>query len=301
MIASTSVATSSQTCSQLSSTTKLVADREHLDDALGHRTAPLGPAVAEPQRRGDQRLDVGGSPLAELDEQHAVVVAVGDRRGDVPGQPRLAHPARTAQGDHPAAPHGVDDAREVRGAADEGAERYPRARCAGAGGRFRTGGDRDAGDGQLLTQHPPLELPQLRGRVEAELVGEPRAEAGEGGERVALPAAGDQGLHEHADGPLPQRLGSHQRLELRHGLRGPTRRQQRLRVLLDRSGPQLGEPRDLGGQRVVVQLRVRLPRQSASAAPRRSRRATGSSRVAAAARWSANAVTSTFARSASSR
>ena len=112
---------------------------------------------------------------------------------------------------------------------------------------------------QLLTQDPLLELPQLRGRVEAELVGEPGAEAGEGGECVALPAAGDQGLHEHADGPLSQRLGGHQRLELRHGLRGPTRRQQRLRVLLDGSGPQLGEPRDLGGQRVVVQLRVRTP------------------------------------------
>jgi hypothetical protein len=168
---------------------QLVADREHLDDAVGHRTTPLGPAVAEPQRRSEQGFDVGGSALAELDEQRAVVVAVGDRRGDVSGQPCLAHPARTAQGDHTAAPYGLDDAREVRGAADEGAERYRQAPCAGTRGRRRSSCDRNAGDRKLLTQDPLLELPQLRGRVETELVGEP-ASGGGGCARVArLPAA----------------------------------------------------------------------------------------------------------------
>ncbi len=156
----------------------------------------------------------------------------------------------------------LDDAREVRGAADEGAERHPRPGrpCAGT----RPGAGPTA---QLLAQHPPLQLPQLRRRVEPELVGEPGAQPGEGRQRVALPAGGDQRLHQYADGPLAQRLGGHQRLELGDRLRGPAHRQQRLRVLLAAAGLQLGQPRDLGLQRGVVQLGVRL------APPQRQRRA----------------------------
>ena len=84
-----------------------------------------------------------------------------------------------------------------------------------------------------------------------------RAQAGEGSQGVALPSRGDQRAHQHGDGALAQRFGRQQRLELGDGLGHPTRREQRLRVLLGCAGPQFGQPGDLGGQRGMVELRVR--------------------------------------------
>jgi len=233
---------------------QLVADREHLDDAVDHGSPPLGAAVGEPQRRGEQRHDVGGPALAELDEQGAVAVPVGDRRGAVPRQPCLAHSARTAQRHHPAPLYGLEDARDVGCPADERTQRHPQPGrpCPGTCGRRRTGG-------QLLAQHPPLQLAELDRRVEPELVGEPGAQAGERRERVTLAPGGHQGLHEDPDDLLPQRLRGHQRLELRDGLRDPAHGHQRRGVLLGRPGPQCGEPRGLGHQLGMVQLRVRAP------------------------------------------
>ncbi len=126
-------------------------------------------------------------------------------------------------------------AREVRGAAHEGAERHPRYALCWCGRSVCTGDDRQTGD----PTHGPVHLLQLRGRSSDLVGGKPRG--GEGGECVALTAR-DQGLHEHADGPLSQRFCNHQRLELRHGLRSPTRCQQRLRVLLSGCPAVSGSP-----------------------------------------------------------
>ena len=127
------------------------------------------------------------------------------------------------------------------------------------GRRFRTGDDRDTGDGKLLTQHLLLDLLQLRGRVEAELVGER--------ERRRAKAASAS----PADRPRPAPASARRRRRSRSGSAttsassAATASRARPAPTAPAAccssgcGPELGEPSDLGGQRVVVQLRVRAP------------------------------------------
>ncbi len=147
-----------------------------------------------------------------------------------------------------------------------------------------------------------MQITELWRRVQPQIVGQPGAQPGEDRERVALPARGGQRPHEEADRSFAQWLGGDQRLDLGDGLGAAPFRQQCLGMLLDRPSPQLSQAGDVGRQRGVVELRVRR------ATPERECRGEA---VAAGAgldrdggrgeRWSANAMTSTAARSASSR
>jgi hypothetical protein len=153
--------------------------------------------------------------------------------------------------------------------------------------------------GEVLAQHLPLQRAQRRRRVQAQLIGKAGAQAGEGGEGVALPAGRHQRPHQHVDRALAQRLRRHQRLRGRNRLPGTPDRDQGGGVLLGRGRPQGLEPSDLRLQRRVVELEERAPspQRQRGGQPVRSRRPVRDS----LGEWSMNAAASTTRRSASSR
>jgi hypothetical protein len=99
---------------------QLVADGQHLYDPIGDRART---SCRQPQCCRERRLDVARPPVPELHEQHAVVVPVPYAGGHVDGEPRLPHPARSAQRDDPAAREQVGGCGEVALASDERADR----------------------------------------------------------------------------------------------------------------------------------------------------------------------------------
>jgi hypothetical protein len=106
-----------------------------------------------------------------------------------------------------------------------------------------TGGGRDGFEGPA--QHLLLEPAQPRRGVEAELVAEPVAVAGQGGEGVGRPASlgegGDQELHR----PFPPRLRRHDGLESGRGLGDPVQPEQEDRAVLLGGQPELVEAQRL--------------------------------------------------------
>ncbi len=120
----------------------------------------------------------------------------------------------------------------------------------------------------LLGQDRPLELLQLRARVEAELVGQVPAGVLVGLERRALASVGVQRKHQQAPQPLPARLLRDETAQLGDGLPAGALADPHLVQLLDRLEPQLLEPvglapgerlgRDItqGGARPVRQGRL---------------------------------------------
>ena len=75
---------------------------------------------------------------------------------------------------------------------------------------------------RILLKHRPLELLQLRPRLDAELLHECRPRRLVRGEGLGLPARAVQGEHQLATQPLPQRMLRDQPLELAHELGCPT-------------------------------------------------------------------------------
>jgi hypothetical protein len=161
------------------------ADRQHVQRA-DHRTG-----------------DVAGVPHAtERDEPHpSAPVRRMPGRG-LGGQPGLPRAARSDHGDQPA---GVERPRHVVEfvpPADETGQ--PRRQPVGFG----------AGRRHLAAQHREMDVAQLAGRVDAELVGEGHSGPLEHRQRVGLPSRRAQGAHAQADQAFPQRMRLAGRLQV---------------------------------------------------------------------------------------
>jgi hypothetical protein len=208
---------------------------------------PRPPGERLPQGRARHHLDPGGvghgvahgAVVAQRGQVHPPhgVVAVGG----LLGQAGLADPARADQRHQRPGGEGLADQRELPLPADERG-RPPGPRPPGPVGPVAAVGR----DGlQRPPQHLLLEPPQLRRRVEAELVAEPVAVAGEGGERLAGPAGLPEGGDQQGDGPFPPRLPGHDGLERGRGLGDPVQPEQQHRPVLLGGQPELVEAQRL--------------------------------------------------------
>ena len=106
-----------------------------------------------------------------------------------------------------------------------------------------------------MAEDRPLQPLRLRPGVDAELIGQHRAKAPVGPQRLGLPPVAVQRKHELGPAPLPQRLRGHQRLAGRDRLVVPTERQHRRHPVLGRGLAHLVEPGGLGArERPVCEL-----------------------------------------------
>jgi hypothetical protein len=207
---------------------------------------PAGPARPLAQRLRQERA------RHDLDP-HGVGDGVGDRPGvaqrgqvdppagvvavgDLLGQAGLAHAARADQG------HQRPGGDRL---ADQGQLPLPADERGGAGGSRAGVGGAVGGGAEGPAQHLLLEPPQPGRGVQPELVTEPVAVAGQGGQRVAGPAGLGEGGGQQLHGPLAPRLLGGDGLQRGRGLGGPVQPQQQGRPVLQGGEPELLEPERL--------------------------------------------------------
>ena len=135
--------------------------------------------------------------------------------GDLRREARLAHAARTDDGDKPISGEGGLDAVELGGAADEA-----RQRTSDGGARRRHRHER-----RVVSQDRTLERRQRRSRVEPQLVGERAAGVLVCGQSIGLPTAAIQRQHQLLAEALPEGVASDERPEVRHRPLVPTKRE----------------------------------------------------------------------------
>ena len=96
----------------------------------------------------------------------------------------------------------------------------------------------------VLAEDGLVELPQAGSRLEPELIDEKPARLLVDGKRLRLAARAVEGEHELSAEALPQRLGRHERLQLRHQLAGAPEGEVGLDPLLQADEPEPLEPAD---------------------------------------------------------
>ena len=118
--------------------------------------------------------------------------------------------------------------------------------AAGARNQLRVGAARARRAGELLPEDRLGEGPQLRRRVDAQLVGQPAAQPVVERERVRLPPAPVERDHEQPVQPLAQRVQGRQPLQVGDRLAVPAELEQELQPIFERADPQLLQARALG-------------------------------------------------------
>jgi hypothetical protein len=109
-----------------------------------------------------------------------------------------------------------------------------------------------------MRENPPLHVPQVRARLETEL-DEASSQSLEDIERVGLPPAQVEGMHELDVQPLAQRMLCNERFELRHEGGVGARSELRVEARLQGGEPKLLETTDLRLRPALVgELGVRL-------------------------------------------
>ena len=176
----------------------------------------------------------------------AAAVAIGHAASDLEREPRLPHAAGPDEREQPHARLGEDagDLRQLGVAADQ---------LVGRGGQ---GGGRRAArllgrQLRVVREDRLLEPPQLRPRLDPELVDEQPAPLAHHLERLRLPAAAVEREHQVRAHALAQRVLGHQRPQLADQVGVAAARELRAHPLLDRLHPQLLQPRDLALREVV--------------------------------------------------
>ena len=104
----------------------------------------------------------------------------------------------------------------------------------------------------IALQHSRMEGPQRLARLEAELIDESPPHLLIRRERVGLAVGPIEGEHELRVQPLPERVLAREPLQVGDQVSGVTRRERRVKPILERGEPQLGQPPDLGSREVVV-------------------------------------------------
>ena len=105
----------------------------------------------------------------------------------------------------------------------------------------------------IVPQDPPLELSQVRPRLQPELLRELVPSGLEYRKRVRLPAGAVEREHQLTPQPLPQRISIDEPLELGHELSGRAERELRVRQLLERRQSPLLEPPALAARKRLVE------------------------------------------------
>ena len=210
--------------------------RQVIGDAL-RRLAELG----EQQTERVDRRDRGALAVTlQVHEQLRVGVRLPQRLRGGDGERGLADARHAVDDDHPV--HATDRAQEpLRLRQPPTQQRHPRQHTR----RGRHLRDRR---GAAATDHVQVQLPQLRSRVDAELL----TQRGDGAliqlQRLRLPPVAVQRRHQRPDQTLPQRMRGGQGRDPLHHLAVPPQREQRLRPLLRRRPAQLDQrvppPRD---------------------------------------------------------
>ena len=175
----------------------------------------------------------------EVDEPDAVRKLVLERARRLDRESALAHAGWTGER-HLAVPtEQRGDLDELVLAADE-RRRRRREVAAAAAGRG------DHGDRRVVREDRLLEAPELRSRLEAQLVGEHAPCLLERLERVRLPPAAVERQHQLAPQPLPERVVCDRRAQRRDQLPVLSERERNLELLLERVHTQRLEPARLG-------------------------------------------------------
>jgi hypothetical protein len=238
---------------------------------VGVQPRPLDQAEGAEHRHRDQ-APVGQA--GELDQPGRVeraAVAVGlaaagaataQAAGGLHGEPGLAHPAGTGEGDQPVPAEQLHHLRELLLPPDEAGERPRQVAPAPPGrgrGGHRLGGHRRRSEGGILGEDRFFDPPQLHAGVQAGLLGEPPADPLVGGQRIGLPAGRVQRPHEQGVQPLPQGMLRGQRLQLANQPGVLAKRQLRFDAVLQRSEAQLLQEGGAGGgERLCGELGQRL-------------------------------------------
>jgi hypothetical protein len=118
----------------------------------------------------------------------------------------------------------------------------------GSSAAVHLGDGLDEVEQRVLVQNRELELAQLSPRLDPELIHEPCAEVGVGGERVDVAARAVEGEHLLAAQALPERLCADKRVKLADQLDVSAGGELLLHVLLE-----AGEPQFLQARRVALQ------------------------------------------------
>jgi hypothetical protein len=199
----------------------------------------------QPRRRGDRarHLPVGGG--GQLRHHGGSVVAL-EGLGQ---QARLAHAAGTHDGDQRLGAEVAGQPVELLRAAHEGPQPRQGRR---AGRRRRRSGGGPAGLPRLrclARQDLPLQLGQLRARLQAGLLRQPAPVPVGRPQRLGRAARTREGPDQEQLGRLPQRLPGGGPLELRHRPLGLTGVDESTGLLLDQQRAQLGQAGGVGAER----------------------------------------------------
>ncbi len=152
-----------------------------------------------------------------------------------------------------------DQGGQLGTAADESGRPRAGGRRRGCGPQHRIRWSRTL-DGRVVGEDRLFEAPQFRTGIDAQLVAQQVAAAGEGAQGVGLTPGAVEREHQRSPQPLAQRMRRDQSLQLGRGVLRPARRQHRLDVPFQAHLPQLHQPRPVGLHRrpAVTQVGVRL-------------------------------------------
>ncbi len=252
--------------SRLAQVLGVVEDQQELARAqgLGERLE-RALRVGDAERLGDRRDDqLGLAERRQLHEHGTVRVrGRGGARG-LESQPRLAASACAGEDEEPdvAASEERGEGVEVRLAPDERIRRLGQCASDVVGGR-------DV-ERRILLEDPPLQIAELRPRLEPELVGEPAANGRIVLERLRLPSRAVQRQHRELLQSFPQWILAREGEDLAERFGLSAELELRAEALLEGDQPQLLEPLALGLEEVAYA-------RSAYARPRQSRDACSAS------------------------
>jgi hypothetical protein len=186
----------------------------------------------------EQRHDVGDTARrGEVDEPRPPVESVAHPCGELDGQARLAASGWARQRDEAPLVELGGEVLELRVAPDERRQRRGQV----ARRRRTPGGDRER-HRQLAPGDLGVELVQLGGRLQAELIPEGPPVPPEGPQRVGRSPRRRQGRHQQCPEPLAQRMLLDELEQLGRALAVPAEPHLGVESLLDGDEPQLAEP-----------------------------------------------------------
>ena len=227
-----------------------------LSSAANVSSAAYSRLIADPDRgqrgAGDVTISI---ERREVHEPHAMLTGVEDPSRNPQCDARLTHAAGPGQRDEPVPRDEIGHAFDVGVTADQAGQLRRKVVRPGALGDRRRRLRRRELQFMLLGQDRPLDSPQRRARLEAQLLHQRVARRAKGLERVSLTAGAIQREHQLAAQPLAERMSRDEVLQLGHQPNVPPERQVSVDSQLNRLEPELLEPGHLRlGERLIREV-----------------------------------------------